>query len=170
MTILATGDRLQLQIYLNDHRAGAAGGLALGRRLAANNDGTDLGATVTEIVSEIEDEAPTLDRLISRFGLLPNPAKRTLVLVAERAGRFKTNGQLRGYAPLSRLLEIEGLMAGIHAKRSLWVGLRAAIGTGSIDDIDLDRLIAQADSQRERLLPHHEAAAVAALSASRAGD
>ena len=33
-------------------------------------------------------------------------------------GRFKLNGQLRGYSPLSRLVELEILMAGIDAKRS----------------------------------------------------
>jgi hypothetical protein len=35
----------------------------------------------------------------------------------EKVGRLKLNGQLTGYSPLSRVVELEGLLAGIAGKR-----------------------------------------------------
>jgi hypothetical protein len=160
---LPTGDQLMLQTYLNDHRAGAAAGLALCERLAASNAGTELGETVSEICVEIAEDAASLDRIIEHLGLHQNPVKRTLALAAERLGRLKLNGQIKGYSPLSRLLEVEGLIAGIDAKRSLWRSLHAATPDGRVGDADLHRLTERADAQRERLLPHHDEAATNAL-------
>ena len=39
---------------------------------------------------------------------------------AEKFGRLKPNGQLTGYSPLSRLVELEGLKLGITGKLGLW--------------------------------------------------
>lgn len=148
-----------LQIYLNDHRAAVAGGLALAERLAANNEGTELGRTVSQICTEIDADARALDHIIEHLGLHKNPVKRTAAVVGERVGRLKLNGQVKGYSPLSRLLEIEGAMAVVGANRSLWRSLRAASGAGRIGDVDLGEFMERADSQYERLLPHHDAAA-----------
>ena len=161
--LLPTGDQLMLQTYLNDHRAGAAAGLALCERLAASNEGTPLGATVSEICAEIAEDATSLDHVIEHLRLHQNPLKRTIALAGERVGRLKLNGQLTGYSPLSRLLEIESLLAGIDAKRSLWKSLLAVSPEGRVGDADLRQLIARADSQRERLLSHHDEAASQAL-------
>ena len=152
-----------LQIYLNDHRAGAVVGLAVAKRLADSNDGTELGATVSEIAAEIEDEQRSLDLLFEHFGLHQNPLKQTAALVGERLGRFKMNGRLASYSPLSRLWEVEALMAGIDAKRSMWLSLRTAAGEDRIADVDLVELTERADSQRARLFGHHQDAARDAL-------
>ena len=49
--------------------------------------------------------------------------KVTAAWVGEKAGRLKPNGQLTGYSPLSRVVELEGLSLGIEGKRLLWVSL-----------------------------------------------
>jgi hypothetical protein len=48
-----------LGVYLKDHRAGAAGGLHLARRMLREYGGSELGAVLQEIVLEIERD---LDR------------------------------------------------------------------------------------------------------------
>ena len=162
-----TGDqKMLLQIYVNDHRAGAAGGLALVRRSRDSNQGTSLGDTLRVIADEIEEDAATLDRIAQHLGLRPNPVKQVAVQIAERIGRLKLNGRLRGYSPLSRVLELEGLLAGIDAKRKLWLALRTLVPDGEIAGIDLCALSERAESQRERLISHHHEAAVEAFGGS----
>jgi hypothetical protein len=41
----------------------------------------------------------------------------------EKLGRLKLNGQLRGYSPLSRVVELDGLVLGVGGKRALWITL-----------------------------------------------
>ena len=43
---------------------------------------------------------------------------------SRRSGRLKPNGQLTGYSPLSRVVELEGLALGITGKLALWKALR----------------------------------------------
>lgn len=43
---------------------------------------------------------------------------------AEKLVRLKLNGRLRGYSPLSRLLELEMLHIGITGKLELWQALQ----------------------------------------------
>ncbi len=58
-----------------------------------------------------------------RVGVAPQTFKVAAAWMAERIGRLKPNGQLTGYSPLSRLLEIEGLCALISGARSMWLAL-----------------------------------------------
>src|SRR5688572_7289180 len=120
-----TTARRYLSIYVDDHRAAAAGGMALAQRAARENVGATLGGNVLQSVAdEIAEDKATLDRVAALLGVRPNPLKVTVARLGEMAGRFKFNGQLRGYSPLSRLIEIEALIAGIEAKRCLWISLR----------------------------------------------
>jgi hypothetical protein len=87
----------------------------------------------------------------------PSLAKAGLAWAAEKVGRLKPNGHLTSYSPLSRLVELEGLKAGIEAKRSLWLAL------GEAGVADVAALVARADEQLARLEPHRLAAARGAL-------
>jgi hypothetical protein len=67
----------------------------------------------------------------------------------EKVGRLKLNGQLLGYSPLSRLVELEGLMMGITGKRAMWVALSSVLGGDPrLEGIDLDHLAERAREQR----------------------
>jgi hypothetical protein len=82
----------------------------------------------------------------------------------EKLGRLKPNGQLLGYSPLSRLVEIEGLVLGVSGKRALWTSLKVALGTDPrLAGIDLDGLEERARAQRRDLEGARRQAAVAAL-------
>jgi hypothetical protein len=84
----------------------------------------------------------------------------------ELVARLKTNGVLTHYSPSSRVLELEGLLAGIDAKRSLWRSLRTAgVVDLAPDAPDLEALIVRATSQRQRLQVEHERAAQIAFAA-----
>jgi hypothetical protein len=162
-----TTDRL-LGIYVNDHRAGAAAGLALAERMRRENEGTPLGDTLMELVSEIEEDGATLRDVANALGVRPDPVKVGAARAGEMISRLKLNGQIRGYSPLSRVLEIETLMAGIDAKRLLWHSLRAA-QRPELERFDFAALAERALAQRERLEMHHRLATRVAF-AGDAGD
>jgi len=96
---------------------------------------------------------------MARFDVKPDKLKIAGATVAERLGRLKPNGQLTGYSPLSRVLEIEGLRGGVQAKLSLWQGLReVAAQYEQLDEADLDALCERAQSQLEGLREQHRLA------------
>jgi hypothetical protein len=153
-----------LPIYLNDHLAGATVGLELARRALRENEGTELGAFLGELLAEIREDRQTLIRLMERLGVARSPVKIAASWTAEKLGRLKLNGRLTGYSPLSRLLELEGLAGGIEAKRALWLALGEIRDRDErLRELDLAALAERARSQRERLEPHRLAAAAEAL-------
>jgi hypothetical protein len=80
--------------------------------------------------------------------------------VVEKLGRLKPNGELLKFSPLSRLVEIEGLITGVSGKLSLWrVLLDVQDGYPALDEAALTRLADRAEEQRERLLALRGAAA-----------
>lgn len=147
-----------LAIYVNDHRAGAAAGLALAKRALKENVGTALGDALSVVVSAIEQDKAQLERVAQALGVRSDPLKLGIARVGELVARAKPNGQIRGYSPLSRLLELESLLAVIDAKRTLWLALQAA-DRPELRTIDFDSLIQRADEQRKLLEPHHRTAA-----------
>src|SRR4051794_41841208 len=106
-----------LRIYLNDHRAGAAGGLALARRCLRNNEASDLGATLRSILDEIKADADTLDGVARYLGVPENRLKLIAARVGELAGRAEGNGHARGYSPVRRLVGVRAPIAAIEGER-----------------------------------------------------
>lgn len=151
-------------IYLNDHLAGATVGIELARRTLAENNDAQLGAFLRAFLTEIEEDRDTLVRLMHSLGVARSAVKIAGAWTAEKVGRLKPNGQMRGYSPLSRLIELEGLALGVEGKRSLWLAFAAVRNHDErLPDIDFAALAERARSQRERLEPHRLAAAVEAL-------
>lgn len=149
----------RLAIYLNDHLAGAALGVELARRLRSSNQGDpEFGPPLAEICAEIEADRETLIRLTDRLEVARNGVKPALARVAERLGRLKLNGQLRGYSPLSRVLELEVLSSGIGGKMQLWNALEERFGE-SLDGFDFHALAERADRQGQRVEDLHLSAA-----------
>lgn len=156
-----------LGIYLNDHSAGSVTGAELAKRARDNNEGTELGTFLAGIVDEIESDREALAAIMDSLDVTPDPVKRSVAWAAEKVGRFKPNGQLGGYSPLSRLIELEGLMLGVSGKLGLWRALIAC----DVDvpaAIDLQRLAASAERQRDELEEWRLRAAQEAFSASTA--
>ena len=113
--------RKRLAIYLDDHDALAAGGLALARRCASANANNEVGTYLREsFIPEAEHHREVLNGYREAIESRQNPIKPAAARLGELAGRLKYNGQLFGYSPSSRVIELEGLMAGVEAKTRLW--------------------------------------------------
>ena len=151
-----------LAIYLNDHLAAATGGSQLAGRSAASNRGTRLGEALERVSAEIEQDRATLLRIMDALGVSRDPAKVAAGWTAEKLGRLKLNGRLTGYSPLSRLIELEGLLLGITGKLELWRSL-SELGDRRLQRFDFDDLIKRADRQRRRISSQHKAAAAEAF-------
>jgi hypothetical protein len=151
-----------LEIYINDHRAGAAAGLALAKRCASESTPGPVGDVLVAVAEEIAEDRATLERVAQLLAVRANPVKTLAARAAELAGRLKLNGKLRGTSPLSRLIEREALLAGIDAKRSLWMSLHTA-HRPELSEIDFEQLAKRATEQREQLMPLHRLAAAEAL-------
>ena len=153
-----------LNIYLNDHLAGAAAGLEVARRCRSSNRGSALADFLTELIGEIDADRTELESIMDKVGTPQDRLKLAAGWAAEKLGRLKLNGQLTGYSPLSRLIELEGLKLGITGKKSLWESLKRIKDLDPrLATTDLDMLIKRADEQLEALEPHREEAAATAF-------
>lgn len=149
-----------LTVYLRDHLAGATVGVQLARRLWRNNRGTALEPFLRRVADDVAQDRRSLARLMEHLEIDSSPVKNVLAAVAERAGRVKLNGQLLGYSPLSRLVELEGLSAGVETKLNLWRSLQASLPDSSVPaGLDLEQLATRAETQRRELEQHRQEAA-----------
>lgn len=136
-------------IYINDHLAGSVVGGELAKRAASNNEGTELGDYLARLADEIDGEREVLKGLLEHFEVGQNRFKQPIAWAAEKAGRLKPNGQITGYSPLSRLVELEGLTLGVTGKLGLWRALAAT--QSGLESFGLEGLIAQAEEQQLQL-------------------
>jgi hypothetical protein len=160
----------RLAIYLNDHLAGSVVGTELAKRALRENRGSSFGELLEWLLRQILEDQATLQRLMAELGVSESRLKRALALALERVGRLKLNGQLTGYSPLSRLVELEGLMLGVTGKRALWIALQEIAGTEPrLREFDFDELRRRAEEQLATLERLRIEAARLALAASRVG-
>lgn len=112
-----------LAVYLNDHLAGSTVGRELSRRSAARNRGTPYEPFLNRLAQEIVEDRRSLLAIMDALGVRVDRLKAAAAWGGEKLGRLKFNGQLRGYSPLSRVVELEGLLLGVYGKRELWIAL-----------------------------------------------
>jgi hypothetical protein len=142
----------RLATYLNDHLGAAAGGVELARRLVKENEDNEYGPPLRRALREIEEDIASLRDIMTRMRIEEDRVKQAAAWSAEKAGRLKLNGQLLGYSPLSRLVELEGLMLGVSGKVALWVVVNEHYGEDPrLAGVDFPDLIARAKDQRVRL-------------------
>src|SRR2546423_6948720 len=146
-----SADRL-VSTYLNDHFAGSVAAVELARRAGRSNRGTAYGEMLSALVDEVIEDRATLQQVMRSLGFGIDRPKAALAWVAEKLGRFKLNGQVVGYSPLSRLEELEVLSLGIEGKVMLWQSLeRAAPTVPALGQVDFERLIRRARNQLRRV-------------------
>jgi hypothetical protein len=147
------GDRF-LRIYMNDQLALGIAWREVAKRAQGENDGTALGEALRRVATGIAEDVETFEAIMDRLGFGRDRVKTAAATVAERVGRLKLNGRLRGYSPLSRFAELDFLAIGIEGKKILWANLRdfADLPT-RLPDVDFDRLIERAQAQRDEIEP-----------------
>jgi hypothetical protein len=154
-----------LATYLNDHLLGSTVGTELAQRAARENQGSELGEFLTGVAREIEDDRETLLALMSELGVKPDQLKVAAGWIAEKLGRLKPNAQLRGYSPLSPLVELEGLLIGIQGKLAMWQVLAEVAEQVGVDRARMEELSARAERQQADVERHRLAAARRGLTA-----
>jgi hypothetical protein len=161
----ATPDEL-LQIYLNDHRAGAVAAHALASRARAANGGNEFGEFLDEFVPALEEDIDRLDAVFDRCSMSKNCIKLGAARLGAALGQLKLNGRLTEYSPLSRVIEFEALRVGVLGKQQLWRTIAALPSDHpAVLAVDTSWLIARAETQAQRLGELGERASAIAFTA-----
>jgi hypothetical protein len=141
-----------LGIYLNDHLAGATGGVELARRVAAARRQEEAGDTLWHFAADVAADRAALLEIMAALGVPVRAYKVCAGWIGEKAGRLKLNGRLLSRSPLSNLEELEMMRLAVTGKAAGWRTLRLLADTDPrLDRGRLDELIAGADSQLELL-------------------
>jgi hypothetical protein len=148
-------DNDYLAIYLRDHLASATGGIELARRLRRNERDTDVGPRLGDVLAEILQDRETLENVMAQLNIRPSELKNTAARIGEKFTRLKLNGRVVTRSPLSRIVELERLIGGVAAKRSLWESMQALEVRENLSSVDFESLIERADRQIDRLRKLH---------------
>jgi hypothetical protein len=147
-----------LDIYLNDHLAGATLGVELSKRLRSSNEGDPtFGEPLAQLADELEADRKILEQVMETLEIRRGVVKPAGAWTAEKLGRFKLNGQLTGYSPLSRFAELEMLYIGLTGQIRMWRALEQTLGKAG--EFDFAELARRAEGQRDRVEELHLAAA-----------
>ena len=148
-------ERDLLRIYLADHQAGARGVL---NRLGQMKGYTDLSIAplIEELHSEVGQEFAWVASLVTRLGLSPGFAKQAGARVGELVGRLKLNGRVGTRSPLTPVVELEVLSAGVIGKLRLWQTLIDLVDELPVDLDELRALSARAERQLLNIAGAHE--------------
>ena len=158
-----------LPIYLNDHLAGSVAASELVTRCESENrDRPDISEVLSRFRIQLEAERTFLEEVIDAVGGRKSTAKMAMAWSMEKVSRFKLNGGILSYTPLSRLIELEALIAGVRLKEALWESLTVA-RPGGIDTAACGRLADQARRQSRELETLRRAVAAEALEAPPSG-
>jgi hypothetical protein len=154
-----------LAIYLNDHLAGATAGRELGRRAAGSNRDSSHGPFLADLADQIDADRGSLMEIMRVLNVKVDRIKVLGGWGAEKLARLKLNGQLWGYSPLSRIVELEALSLGVRGKLALWRTLRELdLPELSTAPVSLADLIARAEQQLAGLESHRLQAVAQAFS------
>jgi hypothetical protein len=141
-----------LDIYLNDHLAGATMGCEIAEHIRDQNQGTPLGDRMASIAEEIESDRRRLVDLAEGLGTASNPVKKGAAWLAEKASQVKFSGVTAGNPALGTFLALETLSLGVEGKIALWRSLKAIGGSDpAFAGMNFDELIERGEAQRRAL-------------------
>ena len=141
-----------LGIYLNDHLAGATGGLELARRVAGSHRDPENCGVLRRLSGEVAQDRAALLDIMFALDVPVRAYKVRAAWIGEKAARLKLNGYLLARSPLSSLEELEMLRLGVEGKAAGWRTLRVLAETDKrLDPARLDELIVRARRQADLL-------------------
>jgi hypothetical protein len=148
-----------MDVYLNDHLAGAMLGSDLAKQIRDQHENTPLGDRMRSIAPQIEEDRQTLIALMQQMGTSRNPVKQATAWATEKASHVKFRGMTSGEPDLGTFMAVESLALGVLGKLSLWRALaQVADQYPAIASVNLDELIDRARTQYD-LLEHERLAA-----------
>ena len=138
-----------LEIYLNDHLAGAAAALELLANLREQHKNEPFADFLGALEADIDADKDVLRELMRAFRIEESAVRQTGAWAAEKVARarLKIAGDQAGL-----VLALEGLIMGINGKRMLWRSLAAAKlpNTSQWDFEELQRRAERQIEQAER--------------------
>jgi hypothetical protein len=153
-----------MNVYLNDHLAGAMLGSELAEQLQTQNDGTALGRLMESLACEIEQDRQTLIELMQHMDTAKNPVKQATAWIVEKASRAKFSGVTSSDSELGTFMALETLALGVRGKACMWETLkRVADQHPAISSVNIDELIDRAGRQEDALERERLAAGARAL-------
>ncbi len=112
-------------LFLQDHLAALEGACALVRRALKENRHTPVGRVLAPLHIALREDLLHLQDVAKAHGLRPSRTRKAAARAAELAGRLKLNGRIFSYSPLSRVMELEGLMLICVQRAAVWRILEA---------------------------------------------
>lgn len=110
-----------LQSYLEQHLAGAAGGISHLERMAELDADSETGRTLAALVEQIRGEREQLRELAELVGASGNPKlKEGMAWLAEKLARVAIDPGVGSRSPLGRVLDLELMMSAVTGKRAGW--------------------------------------------------
>lgn len=165
----ASGPDDHFAIYVRDHLAGSAGGLALIRRAIGHDRGTEHEPPLRRLLIETLRDREALERVAAHNGVRRSMAKHAAASLAEKLGRAKLNGRLVGLSPLGRFWELEQLGAAVRTKADLWTLLvELDLHERVPPDVDAAAVLARCRAHVDLVEERRRAAAVPAFAPDRA--
>lgn len=145
--------------------AGATAARELASRSSCENRGTTYGRFLARLAVEIDEDRSALLEIMGALSVRTDPLKVLGGWGAEKLGRLKLNGRLLGYSPLSRVVELEGLVLGVRGKLALWrVLAQLEQRRPQLAGFELEELIGRAERQLDELEVHRLQAAAESFS------
>lgn len=153
-----------IDVYLNDHLAGAMLGRDLAEQIQARNHGTALGQLMESLAPQIEQDRQTLIELMRQLDSSKNPVKQATAWITEKASRAKFSGMTSWESELGTFMALETLALGVRGKACMWTALKqVADQHPPIAAMNLDALIERAHAQEDALERERLAAGAQAL-------
>jgi hypothetical protein len=145
-----------LEVYLGDHLVVLNAGRALAGRMLGHA-GAELTALLREVREGLGADIQAVHLLMDDHGIRRPRLKPALGILAERAGRLKSNGTVVRRSPITPLVELEGLALILEAVRARWASLDAGNAVPGADPGGRAEraagLASRAESIRLRLAP-----------------
>ncbi|MGW2046505.1 hypothetical protein ACWCPF_15150 [Streptomyces sp. NPDC001858] len=156
-----------LDVYLNDHLAGATAGTALARRMVGEHRESAYGSELKTLAAEVSHDRQYLLQLLDDLDVAVRHYKVYGAWLGEKAARVKPNGRLLRRSGLTILIELETMRVGVEGKVLLWRALLSASADEPRLEHDwLEQLLQRAEQQLKTLDALHARATTALLSAT----
>lgn len=156
----------RLRIYLEDHAAIMVGERELIRRCYENNPDSRLGEYLQNLEQEVSLQQTDLESVAQSQGIengWSSQLKSGAAWIAEKLGRLKPNDRLSEYSDLSRLVELESLLATVAQRRLFWESIAALQSLHLPASVHPDTHLKNCRAQIEQLETYHRSAAALAF-------
>ena len=140
----------KLATYVHNHLAGGVSAIDILEDLRDDHKGEPLGAIVSDLLTEVQEDLETLRYVEGRLKGDPSKLKETLAWFGAKLTRAQLGRDLAGDFGVFQALEI--LSLGILGKQALWRVLGVVLqGDSRFPDIDFSELAARAEKQHARV-------------------